>query len=279
MTLASRGASLVSADTETGDTAMHLCAKEGHVFDDIMRSVKISPNLRDRMGCTPLHVAASKGRVEACRKLMALGADSSLLIASGDPNNENEGKTAIHMAASTIHGTDALRELLQAQGVSDLLTLQDAQGRLPLHDAALSGSAGNVLAICEATGGHLGANDIDNNGRSPLHLAAAGGKLGAVRALISKGGDPSMAEFGGMQLDSLGIALDAGREAFGVVAFLIKRKKMLEKSTLATVKWGQSDFSPMHMAARYVLGKDFAPCIPLVFFLRRHKKTNLLPPK
>lgn len=250
MTLASRGASLTSVDVETGNTAMHLSAQEGHVFEDVMRSVKIQPDTRNEAGQTVLHVAAMNGRVEACRTLLALGANLSLTVQSGNSSYEYEGKTAIHLAASTIHGTDALRLLLKGDGVADLLTLQDAQGRLALHDAANCGSAGNILSICDATGGHLGVNDIDNNGRSPLHLAAAKGKLGAVRALISKGGNPSMPEFSGLQLDTLGIALEAGREAFGIVQFLVKKEKMLEKKKIATTKWGPDDLSPMHLAAR-----------------------------
>ena len=42
-TVVMRGANLLHADAETGSTALHVCATEGHVFDEIMRDLKVTP--------------------------------------------------------------------------------------------------------------------------------------------------------------------------------------------------------------------------------------------
>lgn len=57
----------------------------------------------EKQGFTPLHLAADRGRLEAVRLLLNLGADKSIL----DP----DGQTALDLA--TVSGRDEIAQLLQ----------------------------------------------------------------------------------------------------------------------------------------------------------------------
>ena len=241
-TVAMRGASLLHADVETGSTALHLFATEGHVFDEIMRDLKVTPDVMDGQGRTPLHCAAENGRTVACQKLLGLGANSKARV-SDELNSTYASKTPLHLAARTIHGMDAMRALVESGAPLGVL---DSFGRLPLHDAAESGSAGNILILCEAVGGTKGVNVLDGAGESPFHIACKGGKLGAVRALLAKGGDENIRTTSGM--DAVALALEAGRSAESIVTFLVKKKKMLNDA--ANTRYGEKKWSPIHVAAR-----------------------------
>jgi ankyrin repeat protein len=234
-TVAMRGANLSMADTQTGKTALHLCAAEGHVFDDIMRDLHVKPDVFDNSGQTPLHLASEQGRTAAVTKLIALGANVGLAI-------ETSKKTPLHLAASTIHGMDAMRVLVDA-GAS--VTTLDNRGRLPLHYAAECGSAGNILILCEAIGGTKDINTLDGDGYSSVHIACMKGKLGALRALITKGGDATFQSSKG--IDGVGLALEAGRISDTIVNFLTKKKQLL---TNVDVKYGLHNLSPIHLVAK-----------------------------
>ena len=241
MTIAARGASLTHADVDTGSTALHLCAAEGHVFDDLMRDLNVAPDVYDSDGKTPLHYAAENGRVVACQKLLKLGANASAVV-TGEMSLHYR-KTPLHLAAMTIHGMDAMRALVES-GAS--LKALDAAGRLPLHDAAFSGAAGNVLILCEAVGGVKGVNQLDAEGFTPLHVACSGGKLGAVRALLAKGALAETWTESGM--DSFGLALEAGIVAESIVMFFSKNKQIMEG--MNTLVYGDNEWRPIHLAAR-----------------------------
>lgn len=243
-TVVMRGANLLHADAETGSTALHVCATEGHVFDEIMRDLKVTPDVVDGLGRTPLHCAAENGRTVACQKLLKLGANASARVYSDRPKSSDyASKTPLHLAARTIHGMDAMRALVDFGAPLDI---KDANGRLPLHDAAESGAAGNILILCEAVGGTKGVNVLDETGESPVHIACKAGKLGAVRALLAKGGDPTIPTKNG--LDAIALAMESGRSGDSIVSFLAKKKKLL--TDVGNTTYGKKKWTAFHVAAK-----------------------------
>ena len=95
------------------------------------------PNIRDRSGNTPLHIAASRGCVEVARLLLEHGAD---------PNAQDKsGKTPLHDAASKGH-VDVVK-LLLVHGADP--TVKDKDGKTPLDLARVKGFHGVVSLIEE----------------------------------------------------------------------------------------------------------------------------------
>ena len=77
----------------TGTTPLHMCAREGVVFTDIIKSLRINTNVKDSNGRLPLHMAAIGGHGDACRALISLGADINAI--------DSDGATALHLAAES----------------------------------------------------------------------------------------------------------------------------------------------------------------------------------
>lgn len=118
----------------------------------------------------PLQEAARRGDVDFVSMLLQLGAD---------PNGKGaDGATALQAAALKGHG-DVVELLLQKGAKVDV--------GLPLHDAAVGGSAAAVRALVKH-GAKVGAVDPKTRD-TPLHYAATWGKLEAARALVALGAD------------------------------------------------------------------------------------------
>ena len=234
--LASRGADLTRRDSETDSTPLHLFAAQGHVFTDIMRSVGTPVDLLDGEGYTPLHRAAEMGRAVACEALVAMGAKINAVT------QNTEQQTALHLAALSTHGTDAVRALLKSGAIVDA---KNGRGQTPLHAAAVSGIAGNVLVICESVGGKNKIETTDKEGYSPLHRASLIGRLGAVRALMTQGADVNAITENSLACNACGLALLCGREGHSSVLYLSKKNGLNLGS-----RFGEMQLSPMHLAAQ-----------------------------
>ena len=104
-----------------------------------MKDLHVKPDVYDGAGKTPLHLACEHGRTDAVVKLIALGANVNVAVPATQ-------MTPLHLAASTMHGMDSMRALVDAKAA---VTAKDHQGRLAMHCAAQCGSAGNILILCE----------------------------------------------------------------------------------------------------------------------------------
>jgi ankyrin repeat protein len=131
-------------------------------------------NAKDKLGETPLHIAAVRGYNEI----------TSLLIDEGaNVNTRNKhGLTPLHAAAWSDHKETA--ELLIAKGAQ--INAKDADGVTPLHVSALSGAKKTVTLLIDK-GADINARNKD--GMTPLHAAALTGQKEAVELLINKGAD------------------------------------------------------------------------------------------
>merc|ERR1711871_1175943 len=215
-----------------GTTPLHVCARDGVVFTDIIKSLRINTNVKDSNGRFPLHMAAIGGHGDACRALISLGADINAV--------DSDGATALHLAAESEEGITAINSLCESGKCT--VDLPDSDGQLALHRAAQAGVVGNVIALCEVVGGQTCLQKQDKQGNTPVHEAAKVGALQAVRAMISKQAKTDILNDEG--LDTFGIALKSGDKALRVVNFLLQK----EIGSLK-LRYGKEERTPLHIAA------------------------------
>ena len=127
--------------------------------------------------CTPLHDAAGRGRTEAVRELIKLGATKS--VVAGDFG------TPLHQA--TINGHVETVEAMLAEGCP--IDALDSVGATVLHGVAQGGYV-EVMRVLVDRG--CDVNAVEVNGCTPLHYAANCGRKEAVRELIKLGATKSV---------------------------------------------------------------------------------------
>lgn len=170
----------------------HLCeaACNGDVAA-IRRSVRAGadPNRSNNYGWTPLRYASERGKADAIRVLLELGAD----IHRGERLAND--LTYLHHAAMA-GSADAVRVLLAAGSDPEA---RDRAGRTAFHCAAQSdrdeGAATfadtnicRIVTLLIEAGANLGA--ADDYGTTPLHRAAENAHAEMVRLLLKHGSDP-----------------------------------------------------------------------------------------
>lgn len=201
-----------------GNTPLHLAMQEGHpkVTEQLIAAkadftlknkgnltplelLKTDINLGDSEGNTLLHHAAREGHTQAIEILLAAGADMHLRnkkgytpIVSAAKNNQ---LTVVKFLLSKID--PSLKRKLVHDAISDDdskmldclikagvdINLIDDEGKTPLLEAALKGSANSVGLLLE-----IGAdpNIVDKKNYSALHAAAECGYLIIVECLVRK---------------------------------------------------------------------------------------------
>jgi ankyrin repeat protein len=171
-TLLEAGAPASQQDPD-GRSAIHYAAAGGNTE---CASLLIDANydlvsVRDRSGCTALHLAAQYGHGHLI---------SFLLGSMADANARNVyGQTPLHLVTSAM----ALQALLEGGG--DLGAV-DSQGFLPIHCAAASSSMDVLQNIVYNHPVHINSTD-SVGGRSALHIAADAGHSEACTLLLSAG--------------------------------------------------------------------------------------------
>ena len=146
-------------------------------------------NARNKMGDTPLHVAATE-----------------LLLAKGaDVNGKSEdGMTPMHAAAAS--NSEDVAELLLAKGAN--VNAKSNTGMTPLHLAAMY-NARDVAELLLANGADVNAKV--NNERTPLHLAAFRNAKEVTELLLTKGADVNAKDKDGKT--PLALAVQSGHSA------------------------------------------------------------------
>eukprot|EP00004_Rigifila_ramosa_P015944 TRINITY_DN3747_c0_g1_i1.p3 TRINITY_DN3747_c0_g1~~TRINITY_DN3747_c0_g1_i1.p3 ORF type:complete len:239 (+),score=77.11 TRINITY_DN3747_c0_g1_i1:34-717(+) len=151
------GADVLARDDELR-TPFHEACKYGQLL--AVGSILIRQTgllgLTDRMGCTPLHLAAEGGWPEVTKLLLENGADANAL------NSLHEAP--LHAAAAL--GKSAVVALLLGAGAR--VNEKSVSGRTPLHEAAESGSEETVKALLKA-GADAHAKDL--SGETPVEAA------------------------------------------------------------------------------------------------------------
>jgi ankyrin repeat protein len=127
---------------------------------------------KNKLGETPLYVAAEKGQIEMARVLVAHGADAK----SRTPN----GETVLH-AASMIESAALMNDLIQAGAE---VNAANNDGETPLQWAALTGTFLAVKALADA-GADLNIQDT-RLGNTPLHAAVSHDDIVLIHYLLSR---------------------------------------------------------------------------------------------
>ena len=136
------------------------------------------PDMRDKEGNTPLHLAAGDGYQEVVCQLLAV-------VATGWDSPNLFGQTPLHLAAKGGHS--AIVSTLLKHGFQP--DCKDNYGNTPLHFAC---NGCHFKAVQELLAATLKLNSANNRGITALQLAVAGGNTEIARVLLINGADPNI---------------------------------------------------------------------------------------
>ncbi|XP_021080916.1 transient receptor potential cation channel subfamily A member 1 [Mesocricetus auratus] len=213
---------LVMDEDNDGCTPLHYACRQGvPVSVNNLLGFNVSIHSKSKDKKSPLHFAASYGRINTCQRLLQDMSDTRLL-------NEGDlhGMTPLHLAAKNGH--DKVVQLLLKKGA---LFLSDHNGWTALHHASMGGYTQTMKVILDT---NLKCTDrLDEEGNTALHFAAREGHAKAVAMLLSYNAD---------------ILLNKQHASFLHIALHNKRKEVV-LTTIRSKRWDEclrvfSHYSP-----------------------------------
>jgi ankyrin repeat protein len=161
--LLSKGANPNVAD-RNGATPLHVaacCASTTDVIKLILETKKVDINVRDKNGQTALLYAVRGNRVDNVDYLLENGADPAI--------HDENGDTPVHLAAAAVNKDSAILDLLLVTEKKIDIDERNNAGMTALH-MAFRESNFNAARFLLSKGAN--PNVADENGLTPLHLAA-----------------------------------------------------------------------------------------------------------
>ncbi|XP_076240663.1 uncharacterized protein LOC143183117 isoform X4 [Calliopsis andreniformis] len=155
----------------TGASALHHAASAGHpsVITALCNIPKIQLNAIDKMGFTPLHVAASQG----CKGIL----DSMIQHGAALNKQCKYGNTPLHLACQNNEVETV--EILINKGVD--LNCLNSRLQSPIHIAAEMGHT-DICELLLAAGANI--EQREQSGKTPLYIAARGSFTAIVDMII-----------------------------------------------------------------------------------------------
>ncbi|XP_074843185.1 transient receptor potential cation channel subfamily A member 1 isoform X2 [Carettochelys insculpta] len=167
---------LVVEEDDEGCTPLHYACRQGVPFSvNSLLDLNVSVYSKSRDKKSPLHFAASYGRINTCQRLLR-GMNDTRLLNEGD----KKGMTPLHLAAKNGH--EKVVQFLLKRGA---LFLCDYKGWTALHHAAFGGYTRTMQIILDTN--VKSTDKVDEDGNTALHLAAKEGHAKAVRLLLDCG--------------------------------------------------------------------------------------------
>ncbi|XP_061460813.1 transient receptor potential cation channel subfamily A member 1 [Rhineura floridana] len=164
---------LVTDEDNEGCTPLHYACRQGVPLSvNSLLELNVSIHSKSRDKKSPLHFAASYGRINTCQRLLRDMEDTRLLN-----EGDKKGMTPLHLAAQNGH--EKVVQFLLKKGA---LFLCDYKGWTALHHAAVGGYTRTMQIILNT---NVKCTDkVDEDGNTALHLAAREGHAKAVRLLL-----------------------------------------------------------------------------------------------
>ncbi|XP_063155461.1 transient receptor potential cation channel subfamily A member 1 [Candoia aspera] len=200
---------LVTEEDHEGCTPLHYACKQGVPLSvNVLLEMNVSVYSKSRDKKSPLHFAASYGRINTCHHLLEAMEDTRLLN-----EGDKKGMTPLHLAAQNGH--EKVAQFLLKKGA---LFLCDNRGWTALHHAAFGGYTRTMQVILDT---NVKATDnVDEEGNTALHLAAREGHAKAVKLLLD---DSAKILLNKAEASFLHEAIHNGQKAVVSVVILHKR--------------------------------------------------------
>ncbi|KAK7078619.1 hypothetical protein SK128_002014 [Halocaridina rubra] len=209
--------SVINALNNIKQTPLHRAAHSGH-FNVVKKLLEAGAAVNEKQhdGCTPLHLAITKGisNISIISTPLDAGSDiykndetplhraamkghaqviTALVKGGSDISARNEwGNTPLHLAAASNNNEEVVELLLHSvKGTTEYSSVLNALNNIkqtPLHRAAYCGHLNVVKKLLEAG---ASVNEKERDGYTPLHLAITKGisHISIISALLDAGSD------------------------------------------------------------------------------------------